>query len=59
MEKIPFPFFAMRQLTAANVRLESSTAPAVIDWRGKYTSNSGHEGEQSARPFRANTGHFT
>jgi hypothetical protein len=44
----------MQGLTVTIRRCGSSTAAAVIGWRGRYTSNSGHEGEQSARPFRAN-----
>jgi hypothetical protein len=45
----------MQGLTVTIRRCGSSTAAAVIGWRGRYTSNSGHEGEQSARPFRANS----
>jgi hypothetical protein len=46
----------MQGLTVTIRRCGSSTAAAVIGWRGRYTSNSGHEGEQSARPFRARSG---
>jgi hypothetical protein len=44
---------AVRQLRVAKCRNGSITASAVIRWRGRYTSNSGHEDEKSARPFRA------
>jgi hypothetical protein len=35
-------------------RVGSSSAPPVTGWRGRKTTNSGHESGRSARRFRAN-----